>query len=123
MLSYSCKSKPINHRKNEKRKSFTNVFKLDKVEEFKKQFLSSNKFADLIGVSPSTFQGWVTDHQNGTLTSVAVASTEADRKRLRKAEYPEVEKMLVTYLDRRRFLYELDKCRLSWLILQVLPYM
>ena len=62
----------------------------------------------------------MTDHQRELLTSVSVASTEADRKRLRKAEYPEVEKMLVTYLERRHFLYEQDKCGLSWLILQVL---
>ena len=35
----------------------------------------------------------MTDHQRELLTSVSVASTEADRKRLRKAEYPEVEKI------------------------------
>ena len=62
----------------------------------------------------------MTDHQKELLTTVSVASTDADRKCLRKAEYPEVENMLVTYLERRHFLYEQDKCGLSWLILQVL---
>ena len=120
MLSYSGKSKPIvNHRRNEKRKSFTTAFKLEKVLHFKKQCLSSNKFAEFVGVSPSTFQGWVTDYQKELLTSFSVASTEADRKRLRKAEYPQVEQLLVTYLERRRFLYQQDKCGLSWLIVKV----
>ena len=122
MLSYSNKAKPINSRRNEKRKSFTAGFKLEKVLEYKRQFLSSNKFANLIGIPTSTFQGWVTDHHNEVLTSVYVASTEADRKRWRKAEYPEVEKILVVYLEHRRFLYQQDKCGLSWLILQVLSY-
>ena len=80
---------------NEKRKSFTTAIKLEKVLDFKKKSLSSNKFAEFLGVSSSTFQGWMTDHQKELLTSVSVSSTEADRKRLRKAEYPEVEKMLV----------------------------
>ena len=88
MLSYSGKSNTINHRRNEKRKSFTTAFKLEKVLQFKKQCLLSNKFAEFVGVFPSTFQGWVTDHQKELLTSVSVASTEADRKRLRKARTP-----------------------------------
>ena len=62
----------------------------------------------------------MTDHQRELLTSVFISSSEAERKRLRKAEYPEVEKMLVTYLERHHFLYEQDKSGLSWLILQVL---
>ena len=57
----------------------------------------------------------MTYHQKELLTSVSVASTEA----LRTAEHPDVEKMLVTYLEGRHFLYEQDKCGLSWLILQV----
>ena len=121
MLSSSSTSGAINSRKIEKRKSFTTAFKLEKVIEFKKQSLSTNKFAELIGVSSSTFKGWTACHQNNLLTSDSVASSEPNRKRFRKAEYPEVEKKLVTYLE-SRFLYEQDKCGLSWLILQVLSY-
>ena len=40
----------------------------------------------------------MTDHQRELLTSVSISSSEADRKRLRKAEYPEVEKMLVNVI-------------------------
>ena len=76
-------SKIPNRRKDEKRKSFTTVFKLEKVLEFKNQSRSSNKFSEYIGVSPSTFQGWVADHRNGLLTSVTVAMNEPSRKRLR----------------------------------------
>ena len=122
MLSSSSTSEAINVRKVEKRKSFTTAFKLEKVLEFKKQCLSSNKFAELIGVSSSTFKGWTASHQSDLLTSVSVASTKADRKRFRKAKYPEVEKKLVTHLERHRFLYEQEKCGLSWLSLQVLSY-
>ena len=55
----------------------------------------------------------MTDHQRELLTSVFISSSEAERKRLRKAEYPEVEKMLVTYLERHHFLYEQDRSGLS----------
>ena len=76
-------SKIPNRRKDEKRKSFTTGFKLEKVLEFKNQSRSSNKFSEYIGVSPSTFQGWVADHRKGLLTSVTVAMNEPTRKRLR----------------------------------------
>ena len=120
MLPSSSTSDATNHRKIEKRKCFTTAFKLEKVNEFKKQCLSSNKFAEFIGVPSSTFKGWKACHQKNLLTSDSVALSDPDRKRFRKAEYPEVEKKLVTYLE-SRFLYEQAKCRLSWLILQVMP--
>ena len=81
--SVPAASKIPNRRKDEKRKSFTTVFKLEKVLEFKNQSRSSNKFSEYIGVSPSTFQGWVADHRKGLLTSVTVAMNEPTRKRLR----------------------------------------
>ena len=74
------------------------------------------KLLTIGGVSSSTFKGWTDGHWKDVLTSLSVASTEADRKRFRKPENPEVAKKLIMYLERRRFLYEQDKCGISWLI-------
>ena len=82
MPSYSGTSEAIS-RKNEKRKKFTTAIEFEKVPEFKKQYLSLNKYVEFIGVSSSTYMGWRDSYQKDVLTSVSVAATEADRKRLR----------------------------------------
>lgn len=81
-----------------RRRCYTVAEKFEIVKEYLCNRNNMTQFALERNIKPKTFSAWMKEYQDGKLDPTIVTTQDIKRFRLRKAEYPEIEKSLIDYI-------------------------